>query len=126
MRPITLAVWVGVVVLCAAAPAHAQRSTEQFIPIGMSPGVSNKVTSIGLVDSLIMQQRMVAVRNQAVRRTVKITDKTLIWLDRSKLKLPNLRGRLADLQRGRRIEVKYADAETMLSAEWVKIEITEP
>jgi hypothetical protein len=126
MRSLICAAWAGVVVLCAVAPAHAQRSTEQFIPIGMSPGVSNKATSIGLVDTLIMQQRMVAVRDQAVRRTVKITDKTWIWLDRSKLKLPNLRGRLADVQRGRRVEVKYADPETRLVAEWVKVEITEP
>lgn len=126
MRPLTRAAWVGIMALCAAAPAHGQRSTEQFIPIGMSPGVSNKTTLVGLVDSLLMQQRMVAVRDQAVRRTVKITDKTWIWLDRSKLKLPNLRGRLADLQRGRRVEVKYADPETKLIAEWVKVEITRP
>ena len=126
MRSLMRAAWVGLVVLCAPAPAHAQKSTEQFIPIGMSPGASHKVTSIGLVDTLIMQERMVAVRDQAVRRMVKITDKTWIWLDRSKLKLPNLRGRLADLQRGRRVEVKYADPETRLVAEWVKVEVTQP
>ena len=126
MRPLMRVAWVGLVVLCAGAPAHAQRSTEQFIPIGMSPGVSNKYTSVGTVDSLVMQQRMVTVREPSVRRTVKITEKTWIWLDRSKLKLPNLRGRLADLQRGRRVEVKYTDPETRLIAEWVKVEITEP
>ena len=126
MRSLMRAAGVGFALLCAAAPAHAQRSTEQFIPVGQSPGVSNTVTSVGMVDTLIMQQRMVTVREQAVRRTVRITDKTWIWLDRSKLKLPNLRGRLADLQKGRRVEVKYADPETKLVAEWVKVEITEP
>lgn len=126
MRPFIRAAWVGFVVVCTGTAAHAQKSTEQFIPIGMSPGVSHKTTSIGLVDTLVMQERMVTVREQAARRTVKITDKTWIWLDRSKLKLPNLRGRLADLQRGRRVEVKFADPETRLLAEWVKVEMTQP
>lgn len=126
MRPFVRAAWVGLALLCAGAPAHAQKSTEQFIPIGMSPGVSSKYTSIGLVDTLIMQERMVTVREPGARRTIRITDKTSIWLDRSKLKLPNLRGRLADLQKGRRVEVKYADPETRLMAEWVKVEMTQP
>lgn len=125
MRSLMRATWVGLVVLCAGAPAHAQKSTEQFIPIGMSPGLSNKATSIGVVDTLLVQARTVTVREPTVRRSVRITDKTWIWLDRSTLKLPNLRGRLADLQRGRRVEVKYADPETRLIAEWVKIEIRE-
>ena len=126
MRTLMRAACVGLALLCAGALAHAQRSTEQFIPIGMSPGVSSKYTSIGMIDTLSVQQKMVSVREAGARRSIRITDKTWIWLDRSKLKLPNLRGRLADLQKGRRVEVKYADPETRLLAEWVKVEITQP
>ncbi len=126
MHPLVRALGLAIVLLCAVAPAHAQKSTEQFIPIGMSPGVSHKNTCLGVVDTLSMQERVVTVREPAARRAIRITDKTLIWLDRSKLKLSNLRGRLADIQRGRRVEIKYADPETRLLAEWVKVEMTAP
>ena len=33
---------------------------------------------------------------------------------------------LTDLQKGRRVEVKYADPGRRQVAEWVKVEITEP
>lgn len=126
MRPLIRAVGLVIVALCTASPAIAQKSTEQFIPIGMSPGVSQKYTSLGVIDTLSMQERAVTVRETGARRTIRITDKTSIWLDRSKLKLPNLRGRLADLQKGRRIEVKYLDPDSRQVAEWVKVEMSQP
>jgi len=126
MRPLTRAVGLAIGVLCAGSPAQGQKSTEQYIPIGMSPGVSQKYTSLGVIDTLSMPQRTVTIAEPGARRTVKVTDKTSIWLDRSKLKLPNLRGRLADLLKGRRVEVKYLDPESRQVADWVKVEITQP
>ncbi len=40
-----------------------------------------------------------------------LKDKTRIGLDRTKLKQPNLTGTVADLKKGRRVEIKHEDAE---------------
>lgn len=114
------------VALCVVPQAQAQKMTEQFIPIGQSPGLSQKYTSIGEITQVNPQQRTITIADPAGPRTVKITAKTHIWLDRTKLKQPNLFGKFADLQRGRRVEVKYEDAERRDVAEWVKVEITRP
>jgi len=120
------AVGIALLALCAGTPAHGQMATERYIPIGKSPGVSQKVTSVGTIDSLSVRQRTITITEPTVRRTVAITARTRIWVDRSRLKLPNLAGRFDDLQRGRRVEVKYLDPDTRLLAEWVKVEATTP
>ena len=125
MRSLPSAVGLAIVVLCAGPPAHGQKSTEQYIPIGMSPGVSQKYASLGVIDTVSARLRTATIAETGARRTVRITDKTHIWLDRSKLKLPNLRGRFEDLQKGRRVEVKYLDTERQV-ADWVKVEMTTP
>jgi hypothetical protein len=118
-------------VLCAvlalvAGSARAQRSTEQFIPIGLSPGISQKQTSIGTVESMNLRDLVVTVDESGTRRTVRLTPRTHIWLDRSKLKLPNLEGGPGDLQPGRRIEIKFENPVLRQVADWVKVEITQP
>jgi hypothetical protein len=115
---------VAIVALCAVPHAHAQKMTEQFIPIGQSPGLSQKYTSIGEITQVNPQARTITIVDPAGARTVKISAKTHIWLDRTKLKQPNLFGSFADLQKGRRVEVKYVDAERREVADWVKVEIT--
>lgn len=112
--------------LCASSHAHGQKATEQYIPIGQSPGVSQKYSSIGEVAAVNPAAQTVTIADSAGPRTVRITDKTRIWLDRTKLKQTNVPGRFADLQPGRRVEVKYADPERRDVAEWVKIEISQP
>jgi len=126
MRSRSSAVGVAILALCAGSLAHAQKATEQYIPIGKSPGVSQKYTSLGVIDSVSVRQRTISIAEPNARRTIGITGKTHIWLDRSKLRLPNLRGRFEDLQRGRRVEVKYLDPETRQVADWVKVEMTQP
>jgi hypothetical protein len=115
-----------VAMLCAISYAHGQKATEQFIPIGQSPGVSEKYTSIGEIADVNAAARTVTIADPAGRRTVRITDKTRIWLDRTKLKQSNLSGSFADLQKGRRAEVKYEDPGRRDVAEWVKVEIDRP
>jgi hypothetical protein len=70
--------------------------------------------------------RTISIADPTGSRTVKITEKTRIWLDRNKLKRSNLSGRFTDLQKGRKVEVKYADPERRQVAQWVKVEITHP
>lgn len=112
--------------ILASAQAHAQKSTEQFIPIGLSPGISGRSTSIATIDSTNLRLRVLAMNEGGVRRTVKLTPRTRIFLDRSRLKLPNLEGSVEDLIPGRRIEVKFENPVLRQVADWVKIEIPKP
>jgi hypothetical protein len=117
-------VGVAMAALCAVPHAHAQKMTEQFIPIGQSPGLSDKYTYLGDIIQVNPQARTFTIADSAGPRTVKISARTHIWLDRTKLKQTNLVGGVADLQKGRRVEVKYEDAERRDVADWVKVEIT--
>ena len=126
MRAFLSGIGVAVALLGVISHAHGQKETERFIPIGQSPGVSQKHTSIGEIAAVDQQKQMVTIVEPAGRRTVGITEKTRIWLDRTKLKQPNLAGSFADLQQGRRVEVKYQDAERRQAADWVKVEIAQP
>jgi len=126
MRTFLSGIGVAVALLGVISHAHGQKETERFIPIGQSPGVSQKHTSIGEIAEVDQQKQMVTIVEPAGRRTVKITEKTRIWLDRTKLKQTNLVGSFAELQKGRRIEIKYADPESRQIADWVKVEIAQP
>lgn len=126
MRTFLSALGVAIALISAVFQVHAQKETERFIPIGQSPGVSHKYTSIGEISEVDAARRTVTVAEQAGRRTVKITEKTRIWLDRTKLKQANLSGSFTDLQKGRRVEVKYEDPERPQVADWVKVEIARP
>ncbi len=105
--------------------ALGQEATEIFIPLGQSPGVSNKISVIGPIDSVDTRGRSLSLATASGTVTFAITDKTRIWLDRSPLKLSNQPGTLADLQKGRKAEVKPGPGEGKRPAEWVKVQITE-
>jgi hypothetical protein len=126
MRTLLSVTGMLVAMLCAISHAHGQKATEQFIPIGQSPGVSLKYTSIGAIAAVDAGARTVTVADPAGRRTVRVTDKTRIWLDRTKIKQTNISGSFADLQTGRRVEVKYEDPARRDVAEWVKVEVDRP
>lgn len=93
--------------------------TEQFIPIGRSPGLSGTGTAIGSIQA--RQGNAVTVADARGAQTFRVTDRTRIWIDRSAQKLTNVRGSVSDLQPGRRIEVKRQDKEKD-AAEWIKVE----
>jgi hypothetical protein len=126
MRALLNAVGLAIALLGAISHVHGQKETELYIPIGQSPGLSQKHTSIGEIAEVDPRAKTVTIADPAGRRTVKITEKTRIWLDRSKLKRTNLAGSFADLQKGRRAEVKYEDPQRRDVAEWVKVEVREP
>lgn len=119
-------VGLAIALLGAISHAHGHKQTELYIPIGQSPGLSQKYTSIGAIVEVDPRANTVTIADPAGRRTVKITEKTRIWLDRTKLKLTNLTGSFADLQKGRRVEVKYDDPQRREVAEWVKVEVSQP
>ena len=111
---------------CNATWVDAHQATERFIPIGRSPGVSNKLTDIGEIVAVDSRQRTITLRKPTGAGTVSLPDDTKIWLDRSAQKRASQTGAFADLRIGRTVEVKYRDAATRRSAEWVKIEVSGP
>ena len=102
--------------------AYAQKATEIFIPMGKSPGLSYKYTYMGKIESVNTQKRTI----KADGRNCKVNRDTKIWLDRTSLNAPNVTGRFADLQSGRQVEIKYADANRKQVAEWIKVKVTQP
>jgi hypothetical protein len=109
-----------VVALLCGFPAVGQKMAEQFIPIGLSPGLSNEYTYIGPIEAVDSRAHTITAAGHAI----KITDDTHIWLDRSSLELSNQTGEFGDLRSGRKVEIKYANHESKDVAEWVKVEIT--
>jgi hypothetical protein len=57
---------------------------------------------------------------------VRCTDKTRIWLDRSKAKLTNIAGTLKDIKKGMLMEVKFVDISRKTDgvADWVKAAVS--
>ena len=109
--------WVAV-----ATPAQGQQATERFVPIGQSPGQSGKTTSIGTVQSVDMQARSVTLA-AAEGRVISLTwtDRTRIWLDRSRQQMGALKGMASDIQIGRRVEVQ-PDKKDAAQVEWIKVD----
>jgi hypothetical protein len=105
--------------LGSAFEAVAQEATEMYIPIGQSPGISNKTSVVGTVQALNAAARTLTVKGPSGPQTFVITAKTRIWLDKSAQKQANQYGSLADLQQGRRVEVKPQPAGR---ADWIKVQ----
>jgi hypothetical protein len=112
-----------VVALGGTLEASGQQATEMFIPIGQSPGLSNKESVIGTLESVDPRKRMVTISSSSGAQTVGITDRTMIWLDRSEQKQPNQDGAINDLQKGRKIEIKVRKGEPKAVAEWIKVQV---
>jgi hypothetical protein len=121
MRAIPVAFAAAAVLAAALAGAAAQQATERFIPIGQSPGASNRTTVIGRLDAIEPGRRTLTVTSDAASRPAIVDNRTRIWLDRSKLGRQNVPATLADLKPGSRVEVKFADPAANV-AEWIKVE----
>lgn len=111
--------------LGGALAAYGQEATEIYIPIGQSPGVSGKVSMIGTLESVDRGRKTVTVSSPSGARTVAFTERTPIWLDRSPQKQPNRSGAIADLQQGRKVEIKLRKGEPKPVAEWIKVQVAE-
>jgi hypothetical protein len=117
--------WITALILSGLFSAqwvYGQKSTELYIPIGKSPGLSGKYTFIGKIETVDLEKRTITVGAPAGAQSVLISDQTKIWIDRSGLKQANVEGSFTDLQAGRRVEVKYRSYESKTDAEWVKVE----
>src|SRR5918996_2754635 len=118
-----LALVIVVAALGGAPEAVGQKETEVFVPMGQSPGVSYKSSLMGTVEAVDPGKRTLTVSGPAGARTVQITGRTRIFVDRSPQKQSNYAGTLADLQRGRKVEVKLGEGAKRASAEWIKVQL---
>jgi hypothetical protein len=113
-----------IISMAGVLSVQASKSTELFIPIGQSPGLSGEFTVIGTIDQVDSQNQIILVQNSFDDYTVTIAESTKFYLDRSKAQLTNVRGTFADCGAGDTVEVKFMDNDLSQPAEWIKIEWT--
>ncbi|MDH3631820.1 MAG: hypothetical protein OER98_11930 [Gammaproteobacteria bacterium] len=101
--------------------SYAQQTAEQFIPIGMSPGISNKHSYIGSITVVNRQTNSFVMKTSTGEKEITITQSTRMWLDRSKKKKTNIEASIDDCEAGRTVEVMHS-RENENIADWVKIE----
>ena len=117
---------IGILLLGGTPSAYGQKATEMFIPIGQSPGLSNKISIIGTIETIDARAQTIVVTGSLGSWSATITDRTKIWLDKSKLRLPNQKGTFTDLRKGLLAEVKYEEAGGSKGpADWIKVQIPE-
>lgn len=111
----------------SAPVAWAQKATEIHIPIGQSPGLSGKHTLIARIQALSPADRsMTLIDATGAAVTVRPDPQTMIWLDRSKLKLPNRKGDYSDCRKDMTVEIKFRNNDRRVaSVEWIKVQAAE-
>ena len=121
LRSFYLIIPLLLVLLCHEA--RSQKTTEVFIPIGKSPGVSGKTTKMGKVESVKTQDYSVTMTlEDHTQATIKIEKSTAIYLDKSILKQPNAQGKWEDIKPGLLMEAKYSDINKN-ACEWIKVQV---
>jgi len=105
------------------APALAEKSAELYLPIGRSPGLSDKLNLIGTIAAVNSQDQTLTVTGASGTDIVTITEYTLIFLDKSKLRQPNQYGTFSDFKTGLLIEVRFEADKRHRPAEWIKLQI---
>ena len=104
--------------LMLASAVLAQQATEQYIPIGESPGLSDD-TVTGTISTVYDDDHRMTIRSDAGPVTVRITEKTRFYLDSSREQRRNYAGTFEDCEVGRRVEIDVDDDGI---AAWVKID----
>ena len=114
--------WLLTIIICAFSLfLHAQKETEVFIPIGKSPGVSGKYSMVCTVQTIQVNDSIMTIKQDSGNMNLKITEQTKVYLDKSKLKLQNKKGTVADIKPGMTMEVKYVDNKPGNPIDWIKV-----
>ena len=117
----TLGICAVLAALYPAATALAQKTTERYIPIGQSPGVSHTLTEVGKIEAADSGRRSITITTPSGRLSLEVPPAAPIWVDRSRLRQTNLVGGFADLVPGRTVEVRFVDPDRKQAAAWVKV-----
>ena len=104
-----------------AGQLAAQETTERFIPIGESPGVSGEDSVVGEIVAVDNQKQEVLVSSGERRLTFKVEADTRIYLDRSDQRLENTETDFTACRVGRMVEIKPHE-EDATTASWIKIQ----
>ena len=104
-----------------AGQLAAQETTEQFIPIGESPGVSGEESVVGEIVAVDNQKQEVLVSSGERRLTFKVEPDTRIYLDRTDQRLENTETDFTACRVGRMVEIKPQE-EDATTASWIKIQ----
>lgn len=114
--------WIAIAILSTSFAWAGQRVTEQFIPIGKSPGVSGKYSVMGTIASLDPESKLVTIDTADGEVIAEVTDSTFIYLDRSAQGGSNEEVSFAELEVGLEVEVLSEELENMGSgpAAWIK------
>lgn len=104
----------------------AEKTTELYLPIGKSPGLSDKFSLIGTIAEVNSQDRTLTVTGASGTYTVHTTEYTLIFLDKSKLRQTNRYGTFSKFKAGMLIEVRFEADKRHRPAEWIKLQIIQP
>ncbi len=125
VRPAFTILAAAVVLIATLRLADAQRTTEQFIPIGQSPGLSGVVTYLGEIVAVDTATRSLTLRGTGAsgQVTVAIAGDTRIWLDRSSVDRPNVSGTMNDMTVGSVAEIHFKDQDRRQTAAWVKVQL---
>ena len=119
-RSMVLVSGIGFVFL---ALAFAEKTTELYVPIGKSPGLSHKFTLVGTIVEVNSQEQTLSVTGASGTYTVRTTEYTLIYLDKSRLRQPNRYGSFSDFKAGMLVEVRYEAGKKHRPAEWIKLQM---
>jgi hypothetical protein len=112
----------AVAALALPGAAFAHPATEQFIPIGQSPGsgaVQGRAQAVA-EPSAVGGSPTVTVAAAGGAQSFVVGPNTRIYVDRSAQNRPNTLGTIADVRPERVIEVRLADPRTRV-AEWIKV-----
>ena len=111
---------IAATLLLLASTSIAQQTTERYIPIGESPGLSDVYTYLGEIVSVNSQDRTLTVEDSEGRHEFRVTDATDIWLDSTAFRRSNTTASFADCEVGRRVEIMHTPEDDYTAA-WIKI-----
>jgi hypothetical protein len=111
-----------VLALALGQPAFAQKASEQFIPLGQSPGLSGEATLLGTIQAVDPNTGNVTIHlDKGGSKIICVLPKTRLWQDRSPEHQPNRKCELQDLKPGQRVEAMPQKGDTT-NAEWLKVQ----
>ncbi len=114
---------ITIVVFGFLAPAFAEKATELYLPIGKSPGLSDKYSLIGTIAEVNSHDQTLTVTNASGTYSVLTSEYTLFFLDKSKLRQSNRYGSFSDFNKGMMVEVRFEADKRHRPAEWIKLQI---
>ena len=114
---------ITIIILGFSALVFAEKSTELYLPIGKSPGLSGKYNLIGRIAEVNFHDQTLTVTGTSGTFTVLTTEYTLFFLDKSKLRQPNRYGSFSDFKKGMLVEVRFEADRKHRPAEWIKLQI---